>query len=57
MAIDSAAVELVKKFLAAMQARDLDTARSFLSPDAKMIFPGDNVFTSLEAMVADALVR
>lgn len=44
--------EVVLDYLAAMEARDLDKARTFLADDFTMTFPGDNRFTSPEAQVA-----
>ncbi len=45
-------VERVKDFLRTMEARDLDHARSFLSPDFVMTFPGGVTMTTLEELVA-----
>lgn len=39
-------------FLAAMEARDLDSARQFLSDDFQMCFPGGACFTELGDLVA-----
>lgn len=44
--------EQVAKFLAAMQARDLPLAQTFLSPDFSMCFPGGARFTELAELVA-----
>lgn len=46
------ASEQVQKFLAAMQARDLSLAQSFLSSDFVMCFPGGSHFTQLADLVA-----
>jgi phenylpyruvate tautomerase PptA (4-oxalocrotonate tautomerase family) len=45
-------VETVKAFLAAMEARDLDTAKGFLTDGFRMIFPGGAEFAALEDLVA-----
>ena len=47
-----APVETVKAFLSAMEARDLDAAKSFLADDFRMTFPGGTQFTTLEELVA-----
>lgn len=49
--------ELVRDFLAAMEARDLDRARGFLAEDFEMTFPGGVRFTALEDLVAWAKDR
>ena len=43
--------EIVKRFLTAMENRDLDEARSFLDEQFEMIFPGGQKFTALEELV------
>jgi hypothetical protein len=43
---------LVRSFLAAMESRDLETARAFLAPGMTMRFPGPVEFTALEDLVA-----
>jgi phenylpyruvate tautomerase PptA (4-oxalocrotonate tautomerase family) len=45
------ASEQVKGFLAAMQARDLELAHSFLAPGFVMCFPGGARFTQLTDLV------
>ena len=45
------ATEVVQAFLAAMQARDLDRAQSFLAPGFQMQFPGGVRFTTLQQLV------
>lgn len=42
---------LVREFLAAMEARDLDRARGFLADSFTMTFPGGARFTRLEDLV------
>ncbi|MDH3740750.1 MAG: tautomerase family protein, partial [Hyphomicrobiales bacterium] len=49
--------EVVEAFLKAMQARDLQAARKFLSDDFIMTFPGDVSFTRLEQLVDWAKTR
>ena len=44
--------QVVRLFLDAMQARDLDRARQYLAPDFSMVFPGDARMSSLEELVA-----
>lgn len=51
------AIGLVRDFLAAMEARDLARAQSFLAPDFTMTFPGGARFTRLEDLVAWATGR
>ena len=49
--------ETVRDFLSALEARDLDRARSFLAEDFEMTFPGEARFTRLEDLVAWAKDR
>ena len=42
---------LVRDFLAAMQSRNLDLAKTFLAPDFVMCFPGKAQFKKLEDLV------
>ncbi len=44
-------VEKVKDFLRTMEARDLDHAKTFLSSDFRMTFPGGVSMTTLEELV------
>jgi ketosteroid isomerase-like protein len=53
----SAAAQLVRDYLAAMEARDLDRAKTFLAPGFVMLFPGGLVFTRLEELVARSKPR
>jgi hypothetical protein len=46
------AIALVRRYLAAMEARDLAAARLCLDPGFRMTFPGGATFDSLEALVA-----
>ncbi|MEM7566947.1 MAG: nuclear transport factor 2 family protein [Pseudomonadota bacterium] len=50
-------VALVKDFLAAMEARDLDTARGHLGDGFAMTFPGGVRMETLEELVAFAAPR
>ena len=43
--------QLVMDFLAAMEARDIEKAKTFLAPGFTMIFPGGAQFTELEQLV------
>lgn len=47
-----AAGEAVRDYLAAMEARDLERAQSWLAPGFEMIFPGGARFTSLQELIA-----
>jgi limonene-1,2-epoxide hydrolase len=47
-------IETVTSFLAAMEARDLARAQSFLGAGFAMVFPGDRRFTRLEDLVASS---
>ncbi len=51
------AAQVVQDYLAAMEARDIARARSYLAPGFFMIFPGDNRFDDLEAMIDWATPR
>ncbi|ABV92439.1 4-oxalocrotonate tautomerase [Dinoroseobacter shibae DFL 12 = DSM 16493] len=44
--------ETVQAYLAAMEARDLDTAAGYLGAEFEMIFPGGVRMTDLDALVA-----
>ena len=48
----STASNIVRAYLAAMAARDLETAGSFLAEDFKMTFPGDVCFTTPKQLAA-----
>jgi len=48
---------LVRRFLDAMERRDLDAARRLLAPDFAMTFPGGVRFERLEDLVAWAAPR
>ena len=51
------AEDIVRGFLAAIEARDLDAAKSHLSDDFTMTFPGNARFAELEELVAWARQR
>jgi hypothetical protein len=46
------AINLVKRFLQLMEARDLMAAEVLMSPQASITFPGDKHFTSQNEMIA-----
>lgn len=49
--MDAAAVErLLRDFLAALERRELAAASALLAPGTVMVFPGDQRYTTLEAM-------
>jgi phenylpyruvate tautomerase PptA (4-oxalocrotonate tautomerase family) len=50
-------VETVQAYLAAMEARDLETAASYLGAEFEMIFPGAAPMTDLDALVAWSAAR
>jgi hypothetical protein len=50
-------VGLVRAYLAAMEARDLPLAESFLAAGFKMVFPGGARFTALADLVARSRSR
>ena len=43
---------VIRAFLAAMEARDLETAKGFLAPGFEMVFPGAPPMHTLEELVA-----
>jgi hypothetical protein len=45
------AVDMVKRFLRTMEARDLETAETMMAPGAKITFPGGKLFSSQREMV------
>ncbi|MCC5862329.1 MAG: nuclear transport factor 2 family protein, partial [Gammaproteobacteria bacterium] len=49
--------QLVREYLAAMEARDFIRARGLLAADFHMCFPGGRSFDSLEALAAWAAGR
>lgn len=51
------AIDLVRRFLASLEARDLRAAQTYLEPSATMIFPGGTQFRSLDEFVAWAALR
>lgn len=44
--------QIILSYLAAMEARDLEQAQSFLASDSTMIFPGGVRFDSLDGLIA-----
>lgn len=57
--VDAAAdaAQRVRAFLAAMEARDLAQAESFLAPGFRMVFPGNAAFGRLADLVARSGTR
>ena len=51
------AEDIVRDFLARMEARDLDGAKSYLAEGFTMMFPGGASFTTLEELVAWGAAR
>lgn len=49
--------EVVRRYLAAMERRDLAEARRYLAPGFSMIFPGARQLASLEALIDFARER
>ena len=49
--------QLVQDYLAAMERRDLETAKTYLAPQFEMIFPGGVTHRSLEALVGASSSR
>lgn len=47
----SAAMALVRRYLDAMEARDLPAARALLAPGFRMLFPGGAQMESLEQLI------
>ena len=43
--------DIVRAFLAAMEARDLEKAQSYLSPVFSMEFPGGSTMTTLQELI------
>lgn len=48
---------LIRKFLSAMESRDLDSAKTMLAPDFSMTFPGGFKPSGLEDLVAWSKTR
>jgi ketosteroid isomerase-like protein len=44
--------QTVRRYLDAMEARDLDRAKGILAPDFRMVFPGPAVLHTLEELIA-----
>lgn len=43
--------ETIRAFLAALEARDLEAAETFLHPKVEMVFPGGATFHRLEQLI------
>ncbi len=50
-------VAIIRDYLAAMEARDLERAQSHLAPTFRMVFPGGQEMTRLEELLAWAAPR
>ena len=44
-------LELIRRYLGAMEQRDLPAARSCLGEGFRMTFPGENTFTEIEQLI------
>jgi len=53
----AAAVALIETYLSAMEDRNLAAAKSLLGDGFKMLFPGDQIFHSLEELIEWAKPR
>ncbi len=53
----AAAVALIEAYLNAMEDRDLAAAKAVLSDGFKMLFPGDQIFTTFEELIEWAKPR
>jgi hypothetical protein len=51
------AIAQIKNYLDAMENRNLTLAKSFLGNNFKLVFPGDNIFSSLEEVIDWAKLR
>lgn len=51
------AAQMVREYLARMEARDLDGAKALLHPDFEMIFPGDRRFADFSQLLEWAALR
>ncbi|MCR9255684.1 MAG: nuclear transport factor 2 family protein [Alphaproteobacteria bacterium] len=51
------ACDLVRRYLAAMERRDLDEARRYLGAGARFVFPGGRRFSSVDEIVANSTGR
>jgi phenylpyruvate tautomerase PptA (4-oxalocrotonate tautomerase family) len=51
------ASRVVHDYLAAMEARDLDSARGFLGEGFRMVFPGGHAFAAFEPLIAWSRTR
>ena len=51
------AIKTIKRYLLAMENRDMARAASFLADEFQMLFPGDQTFRALDELVAWAKPR
>ena len=49
-----ASIAIVRAFLAALQARDVEAAQRYLAPDARIVVPGGRVVGSVRDIVANS---
>jgi len=47
-------IAIVRAFLAALQARDVEAAQRYLAPDARIVVPGGRVVGSVRDIVANS---
>jgi hypothetical protein len=51
------AITQIKNYLDAMENQDLSLARSFLNKNFKLVFPGNNIFLTLDEVIDWAKLR
>lgn len=49
--------DIIRRFLAALENREFDKARSMLASDAEMVFPGGVIFSQLDELADWAQTR
>ena len=54
---ENASVDVVRAFLAALQARDVEAAQRHLAPNARIVVPGGRVVGSVREIVANSSAR
>ena len=50
-------IDLVKRFLRTMEARDLESAEAMMAPGARITFPGGKTYSSQKEMVLNSRDR
>jgi limonene-1,2-epoxide hydrolase len=53
----NASIEIVRSFLSALQARDVEAAQGYLASDARIVVPGGRVVGSVREIVANSSAR